>query len=50
MPSSTQLRMEFMMLINVTMPIIVGILRFISMLKITFESKKSLQHFSFMSS
>ena len=44
--------MKFIMLINVKMPIIVGILTFISMINTTSESFKartifSFQHFSF---
>ena len=43
--------MEFAMLVNVNMPTIVGILTFISMIDIVFESSKSrqvfiLQHFN----
>ena len=48
---STQLRMKFILLINVKMPTIVGILTFISMINTTYESLKArticiLPHFS----
>ena len=49
---STQLSMEFIMLINVKMPTIVGILTFISMINTTPEGTKArkiltFEHFSF---
>ena len=51
---STQLSMEFIMLINVKMPAIVGILTLISMINTTSESLKVrkiyiFQHFNFIS-
>ena len=52
---SSQLNIEFILLINVKMPTIVGILTLISMINTTPESLKArkvfiFQHFSFMSS
>ena len=49
---STQLRMKFIILINVKMPTIVGILTFISMVNTTSESLKArkvfiIQYFNF---
>ena len=46
---STQVRMKYILLINVKMPTIVGILTFTSMINTTPESMKNL-HFHFMSS
>ena len=40
-PCSAQLNMKFIMLVNVKMPIIVGILTFISMINTTFENLKA---------
>ena len=52
LPCSTQLRTQFILLINVKMPTIVGILTFISMINTSYESLKArnsyhFQHFSF---
>ena len=44
---STQLRMKFIMLINVKMPTIVGILTFMSIISTTFESLKYLNFSAF---
>ena len=43
----TQLRMEFIMSINVKMPTVVGILKFISMINTTSESLKARKVFIF---
>ena len=48
---STQLSVKFIMLINVKMPMIVGILTFVSMINTAYESLKArsifFQHFGF---
>ena len=46
-PCSTQLSMEFILLINVKMPTIVGLLTFISMINTTSEILKA-RFFSFI--